>query len=137
MDCRCKTLTKHGGMAYRKKQSGSETRKRTSIVGFRATDAERGQIKRAALRAGLTEGSYVRSRALAKPTTRAVRRPPVETVLLSQLLGQLGSVAGTLRVVVERQRRDDPITVVELHAIQAAFQSAAAAIFQNLGRPTP
>jgi hypothetical protein len=42
----------------------------------RHADEERAQIESAAERAGLTVGSYVRSRALAKPTTRAVRRAP-------------------------------------------------------------
>src|ERR1700687_4508117 len=77
-------------MAYRKKRGGSEKRERNPIIGFRATDGERAQIEASAPRAGLTVGSYVRSRALGKPTTRAVRRPTVETAQLAQLLGDAG-----------------------------------------------
>jgi hypothetical protein len=74
-------------MAFTKKRSGSEKRKRAPILGFRATDEQPAQIEAAAQKAGLTVGLYVRSRALAKPTTRAVRRPPVETAQLTLLLG--------------------------------------------------
>src|SRR5271154_6459852 len=89
-------------MAFSKKRSGSETRKRAPIIGFRATDHERAQIEAAAQRAGLTVGSYVRSRALAKPTTRAVRRPPVETVQLARLLGMLGAVGGRIQAIGQK-----------------------------------
>jgi hypothetical protein len=41
---------------------------------FRVDDAEKAAIEAAAEREGLTPGSYIRRRALAKPTTRAVRR---------------------------------------------------------------
>ena len=58
----------------RKKRSGSEKRKRGPIIGFRATEEERAKIEGAADRAGLTVGSYVRSRSLKTPTTRAARR---------------------------------------------------------------
>jgi hypothetical protein len=75
----------------RKLRSGSEKRKRDPIIGFRATKEERAEIAGNAGRAGLTVSSYVRSRSLKKPTTRAVRRPPVETVQLAQLLGLLGA----------------------------------------------
>src|SRR5580692_12030148 len=89
-------------MAYSKKRSGSEKRKRAPIIGFRATDEERAQIEAAAQRAGLTVGSYVRSCSLAKPTTRAVRRPPVETAQLAQLLGMLGAVGGAARTILQK-----------------------------------
>jgi len=120
-------------MAYRKKQSGSETRKRAPIIGFRATDEERGKIEAAAQRAGLTVGSYVRSRALAKPTTRAVRRPPVETAQLAQLLGQLGAVGGLVQAIARKQGGGAVITA-ELPAVLAAFREATLAILQALGK---
>lgn len=125
------------GMAYRKKQSGSETRKRAPIIGFRATDAERAQIEASAQRAGLTVGSYVRSRALAKPTTRAVRRPPVETAQLAQLLGQLGAVNGLLQAIVQKHGPGDAVIAVEAQEAIVMFREAALAILQALGkRPT-
>src|SRR5690242_20323706 len=93
-------------MAFRHKQNESEKPKRPPIIGFRATDEERAQIEAAAERAGLTVGSYVRSRALQKPQTRAVRRPPVETAQLAQLLGMLGVLGGQIQVLAEQHGRD-------------------------------
>lgn len=121
-------------MAYRKKQSGSETRKRAPIIGFRATDAERAQIEASAQRAGLTVGSYVRSRALAKPTTRAVRRPPVETAQLAQLLGQLGAVSGMLQALVQKHGGGDAVIAVDVQKAIVMFREAVLAILQALGK---
>lgn len=120
-------------MAYTKKRSGSETRKRAPIIGFRATDAERAQIEAAAQRAGLTVGSYVRSRALEKPTTRAVRRAPVEIARLAQLLGMLGAVGGTIRIIAQKQGAKGA-GASEVEETLAAFRETAAAILQALGK---
>ncbi len=123
-------------MAYTKKRSGSEKRKRSPIVGFRATDAERAQIDANALKAGLTVGSYVRSRALAKPTTRAIRRAPVETAQLAQLLGMLGAVGGAIRAIAEKHGGGS-IPPADVQETLAAFRGTAAAILRALGkRPT-
>ncbi|MGJ5813608.1 plasmid mobilization protein [Paludibaculum fermentans] len=121
-------------MAFRQKQSGSETRKRAPIIGFRATDAERAQIEAAAQRAGLTVGSYVRSRALAKPVTRAQRRPAVETQQLAHLLGMLGVLSGMLQAVVKKHGRGDVVTDDELKQAMAGFREAVAAILVTMGK---
>jgi|SRR5579872_3276612 len=121
-------------MAYSRKRSGSETRKRGGIIGFRATDDERAQIQAAAQRAGLTPGSYVRSRALSKPTTRAVRRPPVETAQLAQLLGMLGAVGGTVQAIVQKHGGAEAVPAAQVQEILTAFRAAAAAILQTMGK---
>jgi hypothetical protein len=121
-------------MAYSKKRSGSEKRKRAPIIGFRATDEERAQIEAAAERVGLTVGSYVRSRALAKPTTRAVRRPPVETAQLAQLLGMLGAVSGAIQAIVRKHGGAENVTFAEIQEALAVFREAAGAILQTLGK---
>jgi uncharacterized protein (DUF1778 family) len=123
-------------VAYRKKQSGSETRKRNPIIGFRATDEERAQIQAAANRSGLTVGSYVRSRALKKPTTRAVRRPPVETAQLAQLLGQLGAVGSTITAIAEGRGNGCAVSPALADKALAAFREAARAIMRALGKRT-
>jgi hypothetical protein len=121
-------------MAYSKKRSGSEKRKRGPIIGFRASDQERAEIQAAAERAGLTVGSYVRSRALAKPTTRAVRRPAVETAQLARLLGMLGAVGGTIQVIAQKHGGAEGVAAVEVEETLAAFREAAAAILHTLGK---
>ena len=121
-------------MAVSKKRSGSEKRKRTPIILFRATEEERAEMIAAANRAGLTLGSYVRSRSLAKPTTRAVRRPPVEAAILAQLLGQLGVVGGTVAALANRNQGLPPASASEVSEALAAFREVANAILTALGK---
>jgi hypothetical protein len=121
-------------MAFSRKRSGSEKRKRAPIIGFRATDEERARIEAAADRAGLTVGSYVRSRALSNPTTRAMRRPPVRTAQLAQLLGLLGATGGVLQRIEQSRSKGDRPTDEALIAALAEFRQAAAAILQTLGK---
>jgi hypothetical protein len=115
-------------------RSGSEKRKRGPIIGFRATEEERGKIQAAADRAGLTVGSYVRSRSLKTPTTRAVRRPPVATAQLAQLLGLLGAAGGELQRMTKRFDAGEAAPDPEIHAALAEFRKAASAILQALGK---
>ena len=116
------------------KTSGSETRARGGIVGFRVTDEERAELEKAADRAGLTLGSYVRERVLSAPKTRAVRRPPIEKVLLAQLLGQLGRVGGNIHQIVKQINFGNGVMHDELRSALASFEEAAAAIMEAMGR---
>jgi hypothetical protein len=117
-----------------KSRSGSETRKRAPIIGFRATEGERATIEAAARRAGLTTGSYVRSRALQKPETRAVRRPPVETAQLAQLLGMLGALGGAVQLLNQRHGGEDAVTQSELRETMAEFRKTTEVIIHALGK---
>jgi hypothetical protein len=121
-------------MAFSKKRSGSEKRRQCKKMSFRVDDAEKAAIETEAARQGLTPGSYIRSRALAKPTTRAVRRPPVETAQLAQLLGMLGAVGGTIRALAEKHSAAEVIPTGEVHKALAAFRDAAEAILQVMGK---
>jgi hypothetical protein len=116
------------------KRSGSETRKRAHKIGFRATDEECARIEAAASRAGLTAGSYMRSRCLRKPTTRAVRRAPVETAQLAQLLGLLGIAGGELQRLAKMPNATEHGTGEEIAAAIAEFRAAASAILRALGK---
>jgi len=118
----------------RKKRSGSEKRKRGPIIGFRATEEERAKIEGAADRAGLTVGSYVRSRSLKTPTTRAVRRPPLATAQLAQLLGLIGAVGGDLQRIAVGTQGGEMIPPAEIQASITAFREAASAILKTLGK---
>lgn len=114
-------------------RSGSETRKRVPIIGFRATDEERAKIEAAARRAGLTVGSYVRSRALKRPETRAVRRPQVETAQLAKLLGMLGVVGGTIAQLAKQQSASGTLSE-ELLAAVRDFRVTTEAIILAMGK---
>ena len=120
----------------RKSPSGSENRQCRSSIGFRTSDEEYTLIQAAADRIGLTVSSYARSRVLAKPTTRAVRRPTVEVAHLAQLLGMLGKAGGDLqRIEAQLQTGELPLRD-EIAAAVGEFRMASAAILQTLGRRT-
>jgi hypothetical protein len=118
----------------RKTRSGSENRKRKPIIGFRASDDELATIQEYADRAGLTVSSYVRSRALERPTTRAVRRPRVATAQLAQLLGMLGAAGGELRRIAQCLHAGENSASADLATALALFRQAASAILQTLGK---
>lgn len=113
---------------------GNKKRKRLSPIGFRATAEERALIEAAADRAGLTVGSYVRSRALSQPTTRAVRRPPVRMAQLAQTLGLLGRAGGDLHAIAEQLSVAGHASPEEVQACLVLFRQAASAIMQLLGK---
>jgi hypothetical protein len=121
-------------VAFSKKKSGSETRKRAPIIGFRAKEEERAQIEAAASKAGLTVGSYVRSCALKKPTTRAVRRPSVETAELARLLGHLGLVGGMVQQFASLPETGASLLPGALDETLHEFRQAARAILLTLGK---
>jgi len=128
---------KQGGGESRKvgkSRSGSETRKRGPKINFRVTDDEQAQVQANADRAGLTVGSYARSRTLKQPTTRAVRRAPVETAQLAQLLGLLGAAGGELQRLARTVNEKEHTTGDELKAAIADFRAAASAILRTLGK---
>jgi len=117
-----------------KSRSGSETKKRRPPIGFRASEAEEAEIQKYADHAGLTLSSYMRSRALEKPTTRAVRRPPVTTAQLAQLLGMLGSTGGALQRIAQHLDSCEGMTTTEISAAVEDFRKVASAILQTLGK---
>jgi hypothetical protein len=121
-------------MAVSRKRSGSETRKRGPKINFRVTDIELAKIQAAADRAGLTVGSYVRSCCLKTPATRAVRRPPVATAQLAQLLGLMGVASGDLHRVAKGLDASEATPDSDIGAALALFREAASAILQALGK---
>jgi uncharacterized protein (DUF1778 family) len=117
-----------------KSRSGSETRKRGPKINFRVSESGLAKIQAAAERAGLTVGSYVRSRALRNPTTRAVRRPPLATAQLAQLLGLLGAAGGELQRIASRLAGGEAPKGTDIDAALTEFRAAAASIQQALGK---
>lgn len=118
-------------------RQGTEKRQLSFIVNFRVNEQERAELRAAAERAGLTLGSYVRERVLSAPKTRAVRRPPIEKVLLAQLLGQLGRVGGNIHQIVKHMNFGSGVMHDELRSALTSFEEAAAAIMDAMGRKKP
>lgn len=102
----------------------SESRQKGERLTVRFSPAEREQLEALAGREGLTLGSYVRSRSLEKPTTRARRRPVIEQVAVSKLIGELGRVKNNLNQLAKQANSGNFITQEIL---------AALAVIQEIG----
>ena len=85
----------------------SETRQKGRVLSIRVSDGERQEVEAFAAREGLTTGSYVRSRILATPTTRAIRRPVPEVQKLSKVLAELGRMSSNLNQLAKRANSGD------------------------------
>lgn len=116
-----------------KRRSGSGRRKRPLPLSLRVSPEERAAIEAAAERAGLTIGSYIRSCALAAPTTRARRRPPADTVALARLLGEVTRAGTNLDQLARTHARNVPLSE-EISAALAANRQAVEVIMAAMGR---
>lgn len=117
----------------RPRKSGSERRQKSGIIAFRATASERAQLEAAAERADMSLGSYIRSRVLAAPETRAVRRPVVERELLASALAQLGRLNGNLHQIAKHLNFGGTDSA-GLPETLAEVQVAGGTILEALGR---
>ena len=114
-------------------RSGSETRQRSDIIGFRATAAERAELEAAAERSGLTLGSYIRAKTLATPQTRSRRRPTIEREVLAQLLALLGRISGNVYQISRSLNFGETVTA-DIPSVMTEVKAAGAAIMRALGR---
>jgi len=103
----------------------SEHRQKGRVVPFRVSPDEYAELEQLADRAGLTLGSYIRSRCLEKPTTRARRKPAIEHVTVSQLIGELGRVKNNLNQLARKANSGNFMTQEIL---------AALAVIQEIGQ---
>ena len=120
--------------AGQKKRSGSDQRQRGRTVGFRVMPEEYQQVSALAARAELTVASYVRSRALAKPTTRATRKPAINFLALSTLQASLNKSGSNLNQIAKHLNRGDSIALSQIEAALAEHRQVLAAIITALGR---
>ena len=123
-------------MTGRSGRSGSDTRKRGPVIGFRATPEERARIQAAADLAGLTLSSYIREQALEKPKMRAVRRAPLQTVQLAQLLGLIGLAGGELRRIGHALHDSKTVFEAEINTAIGEFREATKSIMRLMGKRT-
>ena len=116
------------------KKQPSEQRQKNRIANFRVTLEEYRQIEMNATHAGLTAGSYMRSRALAAPTTRAMRRPVVEKVILSKLVAELGRSGSNLNQIARALNSDETVVLDHIQAALKEHRQILAAVIETLGR---
>lgn len=117
-------------------RQGSETRQKQHRVTFRLAASELAELEAAADRAGQTVGSYIRSRALAAPVTRARRRPTVEVQALTRLQGEMNKVGSNLHQLVRRVNFGETPAGDEVRAALNGYREVIAAILATLGRGT-
>lgn len=120
------------GQVVRKKPS--EQRQKNRIANFRVTPDEYRQIETNAERGGLTFGSYLRTRALDAPTTRAMRRPVVERVILSKLVAELGRSGSNLNQIARAMNSGETVLIDQIQSVLAEHRQILAAVIEVLGR---
>jgi len=118
----------------RRKRSGSETRKR-SLPPFplRLGPDERATLEAAAEQEGLSIGGYIRSRALAVPTTRARRRASVDVLALAKALALVNKMGGNLHQLVRRLNFGGIPYPDEVRSALRGYEQMVAAIMAALG----
>jgi hypothetical protein len=108
---------------------GSGKRKRQKVLTVRATDAEYLQIVAAAREAGLTIGSFCRSRTVAAPTTQPRRRAPVDVEALVRVQCELNRIATYLHELLRQGRL---VKSEEVSAALQGYREAVAALMAAL-----
>lgn len=116
------------------RRSGSERRQKGRLIPFRVSEAEGQELDALAARAGLTRGSYIRSRVLAAPTTRAIRRPVVEVQVLSKLLAELHKIGSNINQTARRVNMGDTPLSGEIASTLAACRQVARQVTDLLNR---
>ena len=113
------------GTPPKPRRSGSERRQKGRIVPFRVSATEYAELDALAEREGLTIGSYVRSRVLTVPTTRAIRRPVVEVELLRSYLNELHKIGSNINQTARRVNMGDTPLAADIQTTYAACREVA------------
>lgn len=120
------------GTASKKNRSGSATRQKTTMAGFRVTEKEREQLRELAGRQRLTVASYMRRQTLEHPTTRTRRRANPQTEVLSAILVQLGKLGGNMNQIARRMNMNETPLASEIQAAFAACRQVSKRINELL-----
>jgi hypothetical protein len=120
--------------AERKTRGGSEVRQRQHRITFRVAAHEYSEIEAKAERIGVSLGAFIRVSVLEAPTTRAVRRPPVEKAALAQLLGQIGRVGGNLHQIARHLNFGNVEAAADLPEALEDLRAMKAVLMRALGR---
>jgi hypothetical protein len=122
------------GAQPKPRRSGSERRQKGRIVPFRVSATEYEELDALAEREGLTIGSYVRSRVLTVPTTRAIRRPVMEVELLRRYLNELHKIGSNINQTARRVNMGDTPLAADIQTTYAACREIARRVTDLLSR---
>ena len=120
-------------------KSGSEKRKQTKVVPFRATEGEVDHLAAVAKLQNLSKSAFIRARLFDAPEikpTRPARRPSVEVAVLSRLLGQLGKCGSNLNQIAHQLNAGEHANRGDITAALAELRELKAEIMGALGRST-
>jgi hypothetical protein len=112
----------------------SEKRQKGLQITVRLTAAEYAELEEAAGAESVSVAGYVRSRALAKPTTRASRRPSVDLQALARLQAEMNRVGSNIHQLLKHIRFGGMPAGDEVVAAFAGYRQVIAAILDTLGR---
>lgn len=115
----------------------SETRQRTETLFARVTPDEKSAIQARADRAGLASAAFLRAIALGEAGPRARRRPPVDHVVIRQLLGELNRVGNNINQIARSLNSGEDLNIPELREALAAYVKVADAIYVALNKEPP
>lgn len=118
--------------AEQRTKKRSESRQRGRRFQIRILETEYQDLKQLATNSGLTVGSYLRSCALEKPTTRAVRRPTIEVEVLTSLLHELSKQGSNLNQLAKKANAGNMPLLSEIRATFEANRQLAKAIWERL-----
>ncbi len=118
----------------RKSRRGTEVRRRTGVITFRATEAERAELEGKAEKAGVSLGSFIRASALSAPTTRAARRPAIEVQAVTRLQGEMNKIGSNIHQILRRVNFGDTPPAEEFREALSGYREVIAAILAALGR---
>jgi uncharacterized protein (DUF1778 family) len=118
----------------RPRKSGSEQRQKRRRIIFRVTAEEYDSLETAARGAGLTLGSFIRTRMLTATQTRQRRRPSVEVEALARLQAEMNRVGSNIHQILKRVNFGETPLAHEFHDALAGYREVIDAILAALGR---
>lgn len=100
----------------------------------RWTEAEHQELAARAGEAGLSVGAYLRAVALGSAGPRAVKRPPVNRVMLAKLLGAIGHLGSNVNQLAKAANSGTLPANRDLALAAEAIAAMRAVVMKALGR---
>jgi len=109
-------------------------RKHPHRTTLRWSNDDYARLQAEAERAGVTLGTFIRSRTLATPTTRPRRRASVDLLALSKALAQVSRVGGNLHQLVRHLNFGGVPEEGEVNAALTGFNEMVEAVMDAIGK---
>lgn len=113
------------GTASKKSRSGSATRQKTTMAGFRVTAEELQKLRELAGLKRLTVASYMRRQTLEQYTTKMRRRADPQTEVFSAIQAQLGKLGGNMNQIARRMNMNETPLASEIKDAFAACRQVS------------